>query len=419
MDVSDPGSVRAGLAGIDGSLDAVVMNAGGMGGKTPMKLTPDGATYMFAQNVLGHVVLLETLLAEDRLGEVAVFAGSEAARGIPKMGFKRPSFDSNSADELATVIDGSYFAGGKPDVNLAYGQAKLIGILWMAHLARQHPDRRFICVSPGNTTGTQAPNDLALPLRIAAKYVMPRLGIAHKLDVGAKRLVDGVTDPTLSSGVFYASAGKSSRVPWSTKQTSSPTSPTRRFRTTPTRPSTASYRSAPRLDSAAPTRGVPRQRARHRELVIELGADSDQRVCRRARTEPEHHRQLPCLRARVLAPAATVRPAADRRADANLSARGATHMHHQLASVQRLRDVDRWRRRSRYDRARPEPPELDGGTTTLVCAALPELPLPAALVSHTTMLQLPAPGTVTVAGPVAGVDSGALHDPEPPAGHTW
>ena len=113
MDVADPGSVRAGLAGIDGSLDALVMNAGGMGGKTPMALTADGVTYMFAQNVLGHVVLLEALLAEDRLGEVAVFAGSEAARGIPKMGFKRPSFDSNSADELATVIDGSYFAGGK------------------------------------------------------------------------------------------------------------------------------------------------------------------------------------------------------------------------------------------------------------------------------------------------------------------
>jgi NAD(P)-dependent dehydrogenase (short-subunit alcohol dehydrogenase family) len=213
MDVSDPGSVRAGLAGIDGSIDAVVMNAGGMGGKTPMAVTSDGATYMFASNVLGHVVLLETLLAEDRLGEVAVFAGSEAARGIPRMRFARPSFVSKSADELATVIDGSYFADRKPDVNLAYGQAKLIGILWMASLARQYPDRRFICVSPGNTTGTQAPNDLALPLRMAAKYVMPHLGITHKLDVGAKRLVDGVTDPTLSSGKFYASAAKTLKGP--------------------------------------------------------------------------------------------------------------------------------------------------------------------------------------------------------------
>jgi NAD(P)-dependent dehydrogenase (short-subunit alcohol dehydrogenase family) len=206
MDVSDPASVRAGVAGVDGSLDAVVMNAGGMGGKTPMELTADGVTYMFAQNVLGHVVLLETLLAEDQLGEVAVFAGSEAARGIPKMGFKRPSFASNSADELASAIDGSYFADGKPDVNLAYGQAKLIGILWMAYLARQHPDRRFISMSPGNTTGTAAPDDLALPMRMAAKYVMPRVpGLSHSLDVGAKRLVDGVTDQSLSSGAFYAS----------------------------------------------------------------------------------------------------------------------------------------------------------------------------------------------------------------------
>jgi hypothetical protein len=42
-------------------------------------------------------------------------------------------------------------------------------------------------------------------MRVAAKYVMPALGLAHKLDIGAKRLVDGVTDPTLSSGAFYAS----------------------------------------------------------------------------------------------------------------------------------------------------------------------------------------------------------------------
>lgn len=209
MDVSDPSSVHAALAAIDGSVDAVVMNAGGMGGKTPMSVTADGVTYMFAQNVLGHVVLLETLLAEDRLGEVAVFAGSEAARGLPKMGFKRPSFASRSADELATVIDGSYFADRKTDVNLAYGQAKLIGALWMAHLARQYPDRRFITMSPGNTTGTQAPNDLALPFRMAAKYLMPHLGISHSLEVGAKRMVDAATDPTLSTGTFYASpAGK-------------------------------------------------------------------------------------------------------------------------------------------------------------------------------------------------------------------
>jgi NAD(P)-dependent dehydrogenase (short-subunit alcohol dehydrogenase family) len=204
MDVADLVSVRAGLAAVDGSVDALVMNAGVIGPHS-MDVTPDGVTTVFATNVLGHVVLLEGLLADGRLGEVAVFAGSEAVRGVPKLRMKGPSFVSTSTDELATVIDGSYFANTKPDFNLAFAQAKYIGALWMGYLARQYPDRRFITVSPGNTTGTRAPSDLPLPMRVAAKYVMPALGLAHKLDVGAKRLVDGVTDPTLTSGAFYAS----------------------------------------------------------------------------------------------------------------------------------------------------------------------------------------------------------------------
>ncbi len=61
-------------------------------------------------------------------------------------------------------------------------------------------------MTPGNTTGAQAASDLPLPMRIGAKCILPTLGLSRKLDVGAKRLVDGVTDPTLSSGVFYASA---------------------------------------------------------------------------------------------------------------------------------------------------------------------------------------------------------------------
>jgi NAD(P)-dependent dehydrogenase (short-subunit alcohol dehydrogenase family) len=204
MDVADQSSVRAGLASFDGTIDALVMNAGVIGPET-LGLTADGVTTVFATNVLGHAVLLDGLLAQDRLGEVAVFVGSEAVAGVPKLGMKRPSFVSTSADELATVIDGSYFASRKPDFNLAFAQAKYIGALWMASLARQHPDRRFITVSPGNTTGTGAASGLPLPMRVAAKYVMPALGLSHKLDVGAKRLVDGVTDPALSSGVFYAS----------------------------------------------------------------------------------------------------------------------------------------------------------------------------------------------------------------------
>ena len=205
MDVADLGSVRVGLAAIDGSVDALVMNAGVVGPHT-LELTTGGITTSFATNVLGHVVLLETLLAQGRLGEVAVFVGSEAVVGVPKLRMKAPTFASTSADELATVIDGSYFANRKADFSLAFAQAKYIGALWMAYLARQHPEHRFVTVSPGNTTGTGAASGLPLPMRIAAKYVMPALGVSHKLEVGAKRLVDAVTDPDLSNGAFYASA---------------------------------------------------------------------------------------------------------------------------------------------------------------------------------------------------------------------
>jgi NAD(P)-dependent dehydrogenase (short-subunit alcohol dehydrogenase family) len=206
MDVSDPESVRAALPAVDAAVDALIMNAGGSGGDAPLALTSSGTTRIFAVNVLGHVVLLDALLAADRLTEVAVYAGSEAARGIPKFRMQRPAFATTSADELATVIDGSYFKGRKPNPALAYGQAKYIAALWMASMARQHPNRRFITMSPGNTSGTGTLRDQSLPLRLAAKYVMPVLGLSHSVTTGAERLVDGLTDPALRSGVFYASA---------------------------------------------------------------------------------------------------------------------------------------------------------------------------------------------------------------------
>jgi hypothetical protein len=142
-------------------------------------------------------------------------------------------------------------------------------------------------------------------------------------------------------------------------------------------------------------------------------------VPRRAGPEPEDDGKPPALERDGLR-AGGNRPASQPadEAHANRPARGATHMHHELAPrsvsvtwIVGVVAVALW--------PVPEPPDLDGGTTTLVCAALAGLALPAALVSHTAMLQLPGPGTVMVAGPAAGADAGALHEPEPLAGETW
>lgn len=210
MDMTDLDSVRAAVTALPGAVDAVIMNAGGSGGPSAMELTRDGATHIFATNVLGHVVLLEELIKANKLTAVALYVGSEAARGIPKFRMARPAFATSSADEFASVIDGSYFHGTKANTTLAYGQAKFLGALWMSALAREHPDLRFITMSPGSTVGTEGPNSQPLPMRLAAKYVLPvigpRLGIAHGLHVGARRLIDGITDHSLRTGTFYASA---------------------------------------------------------------------------------------------------------------------------------------------------------------------------------------------------------------------
>jgi len=85
MDVSNIDSVRSAVQELETPIDALIMNAGGMGGKTPGAKTEDGVTNMFASNVLGHIVLLDELLKAKKLNNVALFAGTEAARGIPKM----------------------------------------------------------------------------------------------------------------------------------------------------------------------------------------------------------------------------------------------------------------------------------------------------------------------------------------------
>jgi NAD(P)-dependent dehydrogenase (short-subunit alcohol dehydrogenase family) len=213
MDTADTGSVRAALGAIDQPLHAVLLNAGGTGGATPTALTGEGVTTIFASNVLGHAVLLEGLINKGLLTSTGVLTGSEAARGVPKLRIKRPTFAARSVEEFASVIDGSFYNGRKFDLMLAYGQVKYLGALWMSALARKHPDLRLLTVSPGNTSGTDALRDLAtvprlVMQRVVMPYVAPIFGISHPLEVGAKRLVDALVDDRLRTGGFYASAAK-------------------------------------------------------------------------------------------------------------------------------------------------------------------------------------------------------------------
>ena len=213
MDVSDVGSVRSAIRGLEGPIDAIVMNAGGSGGKTPLALTKDGVTQIFATNVLGHVALMEGLIASGQLTQVAVYLGSEAARGFPQMGMKRPALPTSSVQDFADVITGKDFAGKKFNSALAYGEVKYTAAMWMAEQARKHPQLRLVTMSPGNTQGTEIASSMPAPVRMFMQYILmpivaPMLGLAHSLEIGAGRIVTGLTDRSLKSGVFYASAEK-------------------------------------------------------------------------------------------------------------------------------------------------------------------------------------------------------------------
>ena len=90
MDVADLGSVRAGLAAIDGSVDALVMNAGVIGDKKLMNLTADGVTTLFATNVLGHASSL--MGSSKRTGLVRWRSSSEVKQ--PE-GFQRLDYSQH------------------------------------------------------------------------------------------------------------------------------------------------------------------------------------------------------------------------------------------------------------------------------------------------------------------------------------
>ena len=209
-DVSDANSVRKAVATIKEPIDAVILNAGGMVGKTAANITPSGMNDLAATNILGHVVLVDELIKHDKLRKVVLFVSAEAVPGVKPLGMKPVAMKTSSQAEFAAVLDGSYF-GKKFDVTQAYGYVKYVGTMWTLSMARKYPSIKFIVVSPGNTKGTQAPNNLPPAMRFMLKYVMMPIvfplmgGMVHKLEVGAKRFVDAISDERYESGVFYAS----------------------------------------------------------------------------------------------------------------------------------------------------------------------------------------------------------------------
>lgn len=207
IDVSDLASVRNAVSTLPEAVDALVMNAGGSGGERFFDKTEQGVTHIVAVNLLGHVLLANAMLEAGKLKQVALYAGSEAARGVKEMGMKRPALNHHSVDEFKAICEGSLF-GSRKDATIPYGPIKYMAALWMSAMARKHSSVRFVTMSPGATTGTEGFNTLSPIKQFFMKsmmQIMLKLGKVHNVEKGAKRFVDGLLDDTYKSGVFYAS----------------------------------------------------------------------------------------------------------------------------------------------------------------------------------------------------------------------
>ena len=209
-DVSDANSVRKAIEKIKEPIDAIILNAGGVVGKTAAKITPSGMNDLAATNILGHVILVEELIKHDKLKKAVLYPSAEAVPGVKMLGMKPVAMKTSSVDEFAAVLDGSYF-GDKFEAIQAYGYVKYAATMWMLSMARKYPDIKFVVMSPGNTKGTGAPDNLPPAMKFMLTYFMMPIvfpligGMVHTLEVGAKRFVDGISDERYKSGIFYAS----------------------------------------------------------------------------------------------------------------------------------------------------------------------------------------------------------------------
>lgn len=208
LDVTDVNSVRTVVKNLKHSIDALILNAGGGGGKHPEALNSSGMTTIASLNLLGHTVLVDELIKEGKLNNEVLYVSSEGSRGIKGI-MKRPSFHTNSVDEFVSVLNGTF---GKFGANEAYGYGyiKYIGTLWTSANARRYPNIKFISISPGNTRGTDTYNDLPLLKKLLSKLlfvpiIMPLLGMIHNVEKGARRYVIALNNPNFKSGEFYAS----------------------------------------------------------------------------------------------------------------------------------------------------------------------------------------------------------------------
>ena len=189
------------------TIDTLILNAGLV---APRKeLTPQGYELSWAASIAGHHVLVKELQTLELLSPEAhvVISGSEGARGTfptSMMGMSVFDYASANLDDLNRGISPSGTFSGEQ----AYAHAKTYVAWWAAAFARRNPNLTVVCVSPGNTSGTEVFRNAGVVMKIMAffmTYFGPFMGMSHSCETGARRYVDGAILPHNKTGKFLCS----------------------------------------------------------------------------------------------------------------------------------------------------------------------------------------------------------------------
>ena len=134
-------------------------------------------------------------------GSRVIVSGSEAARGIPSMGFPIPSFgEPADVKTFMSCMDGTGF---KHDANMGYSYHMAMSALMIKAIARQRPDIYFASVSPGFTRDSLRPGNVAgVPsfvyvAQFAMSLMFPILklfGVGYSCNAAADRFVDALVN---------------------------------------------------------------------------------------------------------------------------------------------------------------------------------------------------------------------------------
>jgi len=198
LDLSDLRSITE-AANKFPKVDRLCLNAGGLTLNTLHEKA--GATTSMVSNVIGHSILSDMLLKAKKIntdgsGRI-VYVGSEVSRTLWAFSGPLPNgYWSFSKDDLDWAIS-KHYDGMCSCLPLRrqlgdYKNAKIVGQLFYAAVAKENPDIKVLSVSPGAVGGSFVdtgyfPFNIMKPL---IPCLFRCLCVSHPIEAGIKRYID-------------------------------------------------------------------------------------------------------------------------------------------------------------------------------------------------------------------------------------